>query len=184
VSSPASPNQDGAPPLIVVGRVRRAHGIRGELVIETHTDAPGAVFAPGRRLFVELEGKPSSRHREIHVVRSSPFKGGLIVSLREISDRTEAERWRERYILAPENELVPPREDEIYIHDLVGMAVQLTDGSLVGRVREVFELPQGLVLEIQRERDMVMVPYTDGIVTAVDAGARVMTIEPPVGLLD
>src|SRR3954454_17474091 len=145
---------------IVVGRVRRAHGIRGELVVESFTDTPGAVFASGRRVFQGTErGALLPDARELHVVRSSPFKEGLIVALREIQDRSEAERWRDRYLLARAADLEPPRDNEVYIRDLVGMQVQLPTGEIVGTVREVFELPQGLVLEVQRARDTVMIPY-------------------------
>src|SRR4051812_6831200 len=99
MTSPASSPEHE---FIVVGKVRRAHGIRGELVVEPFTDAPGAVFAPGRRIFWGTEaGELSPGAGELRVVRSSPFKEGLIVSVREIQDRTEAERWRERYLVAP-----------------------------------------------------------------------------------
>ena len=172
---------------IVVGRVRRAHGIRGELVVESFTDAPGAVFAPGRRIFQGTERgdlAPDAGARELHVVRSSPFKEGLIVSLREIQDRNEAERWRDRYLVARAADLEPPRDDEVYVRDLVGMRVQLPTGEIVGVVREVFELPQGLVLEVQRETGAVMIPYHESAVAHVEQDTRTIHVDPPPGLLD
>ena len=64
----------------MVGRVRRAHGIRGELVVESMTDAPDAVFASGRRVFAGTKGGALSKDGlELHVIRSSPFKGGLMM---------------------------------------------------------------------------------------------------------
>lgn len=153
--------------------------------MELHTDAPGAVFAPGRRLYAgTTAGEPMADRSELHVVRSSPFKGGLIVAFREITDRTGAERWRDRFLLAPADELEPPADGEVYIHDLVGMAVQLANGEPVGTVREVYELPQGLVLDVQRARDTVMVPFHASSVLGVDSEARLVTIDPPAGLLD
>ena len=87
-----------APALTIVGRVRRAHGIRGELVVEPMTDAPDAVFAPGRRVLAgTVDGDPSADGRALVVEESRPFKGGgWIVAFVGISDRNEAERWRER----------------------------------------------------------------------------------------
>src|SRR5829696_5100414 len=91
----------------VVGRIRRAHGIRGEVVVETITDEPGAIFAPGRRVFAgtatgELAGAAKGEPPQALLVqRSSPFKGGLIITFEGFPDRTFAERWRDRYLLLP-----------------------------------------------------------------------------------
>jgi len=170
----------------LVGRVRRAHGIRGELVIEALTDAPDAVFAPGRRVFAgTVEGDIAADHRELRVMRSSPFKGGLIVAFEGIPDRTAAEVWRDRTLLVPENEVEPPSADEVFIHDLVGMRVIHVDGSAVGEVVEVFELPQGIVLDVRREEGKnVMLPFNDETVVAVDSERRTIEVDPVEGLLD
>ncbi|HEY9230418.1 MAG TPA: hypothetical protein VIP11_27445, partial [Gemmatimonadaceae bacterium] len=95
--------KDTRPPeLIIVGRVRKAHGIRGDLVVEPITDEPDAVFAPGRRVFAgTASGDPAKDGRELHVTSSSPFKGGFIVHFEEIADRSVAETWRDRFLLLP-----------------------------------------------------------------------------------
>ena len=168
--------------------MRKAHGIRGDVVIEPITDDPDAVFAPGRRFIAgTTTGDPApttaSDRRELHVVSASPFKGGYIVHFEEIVDRAAAELWRNRFILAPADELEPLGEHEVYVHDLIGMHVVLTSGAPVGDVVEIYELPQGLTLEVQRARDAVLVPY-DRIVTAVNRDERLIVIDPPAGLLD
>lgn len=169
----------------VVGRVRRPHGIRGELVVETFTDAPGVVFAPGRRVFAGTErGDLAADEASLQVIRSSPFKEGLIVAVRELKDRDDAERWRERWLLVPSSELAPPRENEVYLRDLVGMNAILPDGESAGTVKAVYELPQGLVLEIARERGTVMVPFHESAVARVDVAERVIHLDPLPGLLD
>lgn len=169
----------------VVGRVRRAHGIRGELVVEPFTDVPAAIFAAGRRVFAgSAEGVPLPAAPELHVERASPFKGGLIVAFREIADRTAAERWRDRTMLLPFEELEPPAEGEIFVHDLPGMRLELRDGTVVGTIETVWELPQGFVLEVRRAQGTVMVPYNDQVVVALDPEARVVVVEPPEGLLE
>jgi ribosomal 30S subunit maturation factor RimM len=63
------------------------------------------------------------------------------------------------------------------------MRVELQSGELVGTVADVFELPQGLTLDVTRERGSIMIPY-DRVVTSVDRDARVIRIDPPLGLLD
>jgi len=175
---------DLPPELIIVGRVRKAHGIRGELVVEPITDEPDAVFASGRRVIAgTASGDPSKDRRELHILASSPFKGGFIVQFEGIPDRTAAELWRDRFLLVPADELEPLGHDEVYVHELRGMRVELESGETVGTVIETYELPQGLTLDVKRESDSVMIPY-DRIVTNVDRGGRVIRIDPPAGLLD
>lgn len=171
---------------LLVGRVRKAHGIRGELVVELLTDAPGAVFAPGRRLFAgTADGRLDPRGQVLHVKHASPFKGGLIVHFEELADRTTAELWRERYILAPAADVPPPDEDEVYLHELVGMRMTVADGDVLGEVVAYYELPQGVVLEVKRGKgDMVLIPFTEGIVTELDEAARLITVTLPEGLVD
>lgn len=171
--------------LVIVGRVRRAHGIRGELAVELLTDEPDAVFAPGRRVFAgTVTGDPAPDGRELRILRSSPFKGGLIVAFEEIGDRNAADLWRDRYLLVPSDELTPPEEGEVYLHDLLGMRVARADGEPVGTVADVYELPQGLVLEVDRGRGKVLVPFDDRTVVEVDADERLIRIDPLPGLLD
>jgi 16S rRNA processing protein RimM len=169
----------------IVGRVRRAHGIRGELAVEIITDAPDAVFAPGARLFGgTTAGELAEPRPELHVVQASPFKGGMIVSFREITDRTEAERWRDRYLLVPAAEVAPPEEGEVYVHELIDMRVVLASGEEVGSVMDVYDLPQGLTLDVRRPTGSVMLPFSERVVTGVNRETRVITIDPPDGMLD
>lgn len=169
-----------------VGRVRRAHGIRGELVVELLTDEPDAIFAAGRRVFAgDRHGDLAKDAQELRVLRATPFKGGLIVAFEGIPDKTAADAWRDRYLLLPESEVSPPSDDELFIHQLVGMRVVRTGGEAVGDVTEVFELPQGLVIDVRRpDGTSVMLPFDDHTVTEVDADGRVVVIDPVEGLLD
>jgi 16S rRNA processing protein RimM len=172
------------PELIIVGRVRKAHGIRGDLVVEPMTDEPDAVFASGRRVFAGTASGDRARDgAELHVTFTSPFKGGLIVHFREVEDRNAAETWRERFLLLPANELTPLSDDQVYIHELLGMRVELESGELVGTVSDTYDLPQGLTLDVKREQGSVLIPY-DRIVTSVDREARLIRIDPPLGLLE
>jgi 16S rRNA processing protein RimM len=172
------------PPLIIVGRVRKAHGVRGDLVVEALSDDPEMVFGAGRRVIAgTTTGDPAKDRRELHIASSTPFKGGYIVHFDEIVDRDAADLWRDRYLLAPAEELAPPGENEIYIHEIAGMRVELQSGELVGTVADVFELPQGLTLDVARDGGSIMIPY-DRVVTSVDRETRVIRIDPPFGLLD
>jgi 16S rRNA processing protein RimM len=175
-----------APDLTIVGRVRRAHGIHGELVVEPLTDVPDAVFAPGRRVVAgTVDGDPAPDGRELLVEESRPFKGGWIVAFSSIADRNEAERWRQRYLLAPKSELVPAAEGEFYVHELLGLSVvHVATLDVVGEVTDVYELPQGIMLDVRRPAGSVLVPFRPEVVTEVDLAGRRLFITPPEGLIE
>ncbi len=173
--------------LAIVGRIRKAHGIRGELVVEPYTNEPAAVFAAGRRLLGgTADGRPLPQSPALTVRRATPHKDGWIVRVDEIADRTIAESGRERTLLAPLAELPPPGDDEVYLHDLVGLRVQRVDGTAVGAVVDYYEMPHGIMLEVRLDarEGTALVPYRPEIVTEVDTGARTLTIDPPEGLLE
>jgi 16S rRNA processing protein RimM len=177
------------PAFIIVGRVRKAHGIRGEVVVEVISDGPDAIFASGRRVFAGTATGDLARDRlELHVRGTRPFNEGLLVAFDEVPDRTAAESWRGRYLLLPAEELPPPDAEEVYVHDLVGMRVELAGGDPVGTVEEIYELPQGLAIDVRRdaprESETVMLPYDDRTIASVDKTARIIVVTPAEGLLE
>jgi len=174
------------PDLVIVGRVRKAHGIRGDLVVEPISDEPDAISASGRRVFAgNAPGDPARDGKTLTISSVTPFKGGYIIHFDEITDRSAADTWRERFLLVPSDELVPLAEDEVYVHELPGMRVVLTTGDEIGVVDGTYELPQGLTLDVKRTTSpaTILIPF-DRIVTSIDRQTRVITIDPPVGLLD
>ncbi len=175
------------PALAVVGMIRNAQGIRGEVVVEAITDAPDVVFASGRRVFVgDTTGdiSKSDAGRTLVVEAARPFKGGLIVKFEGLTDRNIAELLRGRYLLAPFDELDPLGADEIYLHDLIGMQVELDSGENVGEVTSYYELPQGLTLDVATARGSVLVPYRPEVVERTNANARVIVVKSEVGLFE
>jgi 16S rRNA processing protein RimM len=170
----------------IVGRIRKPHGVHGELLIETTCDDPDAVFASGNRVVAgdtdgNVLGPPQ---RDLIVSRARPFKDGLLVTFASITDRNLADEWRHRFLLVPTAELPPPQEGEVWVHELAGMRVNHVDGSAIGDVVDVDELPQGYLLEITTPAGRASIPFVDAIVVGVDRDARVITIDPPEGLLD
>jgi 16S rRNA processing protein RimM len=177
------------PAFIIVGRVRKAHGIRGEVVVEAITDAPDAVFAPGRRVFAgTASGDISPARQELHVRSVRPFNEGMLVGFDEVPERNAAELWRGRYLLLPADEVPAPADDEVFLHDLVGMRVDLIGGQTVGTVEELYELPQGLALDVRRaeprDAETVLLLYDDNTIASVDKDARVIVVTPADGLLE
>ncbi|HEX2778316.1 MAG TPA: ribosome maturation factor RimM, partial [Gemmatimonadaceae bacterium] len=183
---------DRTPDWIIVGRIRKAHGIRGEVLVEPITDAPDAIFAPGRRVFVGLsDARPDSALPPLEVRAARPFKEGFLIVFDAVHDRDDAERWRDRWLFLAADELPGPDDGEIYLHDIPGMRVELEDGTVVGTVGTLYELPQGLVMDVVRASAgngarprTVMIPYDEHTLVRVDPEARVIVVAPPDGLLD
>ncbi len=177
------------PEFIIVGRVRKAHGIRGEVVVEVITDAPDAIFAAGRRVYAgTATGDIAPARQELHVRSARDFNEGLLVGFTEVPDRNAAELWRGRYLLLPAVELPAPEDDEVYVHDLVGMRVDLPSGEVVGIVEQLYDLPQGLALDVRRAEPRapgtVILLYDSTTVASVDKEKRVIVVTPPDGLLE
>lgn len=171
--------------LVIVGKVRKAQGIKGELLVESLSDSGEKTFCAGRRLIAgTASGDVLPRPRglsgegpiELVISRARPFKGGWLIVVDGINDRTDAEKWRGRYLFAPQSELEPPGENEVYLHDLVNLAVENSDGGNVGRVNAYYELPQGLMLEIRNENGEILLPYRPEVVAHVDMERRVLTL--------
>lgn len=181
------------PEYAIVGLIRKAQGIRGEVVIEPLTDKPDVVFATGSRVFAgtsdgdlaivrDLKGEEETP--TLTVSGSKPFKKGLIVQFEELQDRDSADLWRGRYLLAPFSELPPLEEDQVYLHDLIGMAVVSVGGERLGAVTTFYELPQGIMLDVKTARGSVMIPYRPEIIVRTDIQARAIVINDRLGFLD
>jgi 16S rRNA processing protein RimM len=172
--------------LMIVGRVRKAHGIRGELLVEPITDAPDTVFVSGRRLYAgTAAGDPSPDGQELHITAVRQHMDSVRLTLAEVPDRSAAELWRGRFLLAPQHELPPPADDEVYLHDLIGMQVVHVDGRALGVVVDTYELPQGLMLDVRPVSggQTYFVPWSEEILVDVDESARRIIVNPPEGLL-
>jgi 16S rRNA processing protein RimM len=171
---------------MIVGRVRKAHGIRGELLVEVITDAPDAIFASGRRVYAgTATGDPAPDGQILHITAARPHMDSVRLMVREVPDRSAAELWRGRYLLVPQDEVPPLADDEVYLHDLIGMRVMHVDGRALGTVDDTYELPQGLMLDIKPVGggQTYLIPWTPEILVQVDETARTITVNPPVGLL-
>ncbi len=181
------------PEYAIVGLIRKAQGIRGEVVIEPLTDKPDVIFASGSRVFAGTRDGNPARVRDMKgeeeiptltISGSKPFKKGLIVQFEELRDRDAAELWRGRYLLAPFSELPPLEEGQVYLHDLIGMKAVSTDGKDLGTVTTFYELPQGIMLDIHTPRGSVLVPYRPEFVVQADVEARRLLINDTLGVLD
>lgn len=172
---------------LVVGRVARSHGVRGELVVEVRTDEPEARFAPGATLRGRAGRAASSEVRDFTVESAREHSGRLLVQLAGVTDRSAADALRGTLFLVDSEDLGPAQDpDEFYDHELEGLRVQLTDGTAVGTVTEVLHSAAGELLSIRAATDgrEILVPFVTAMVPTVSIADRLIVIDPPEGLLD
>lgn len=164
---------------LVVGRIGRAHGVRGDLFVEVRTDEPEVRFAPGSS--VRVSGGPN-----LIVETAKVHSGRLVVHFAGYDDRTKAEELRNKdLIVEVDPDELPEGDDEFYDHQLEGLDAFLGDGTLVGCVHEVIHLPAQDLLAIKRtDGTEVLVPFVSQFVPDIDLANNRLLLTPPVGLLD
>ena len=181
------------PEYAIVGLIRKAQGVRGEVIVEPLTDKPDVIFASGSRVFAGTSSGDAALVHDVKgqeevpsltVAESKPFKKGLIVHFEEIQDRDSADLWRGRYLLVPFGELPPLEENQVYLHDLVGMKAERTAGEQIGTVTTFYELPQGVVLDISTPGGSVLIPYRPEVVVRADLETRTIVIHDTLGFLN
>ena len=166
---------------LVVGRIGKAHGLRGEVTVEVRTDDPDLRFAPG----AVLETDPARRGPL--TVASGRVQGGrLVLRFEGVEDRTAAEGLRNTMLIveADPDEL-PDDPDEFYDHQLVGLRVVTVDGRDVGTVMEMLHLPTQDVFVVTRaDGREALIPFVEEIVPDVDLDEQTVLVDPPEGLLE
>ncbi|WP_099040062.1 ribosome maturation factor RimM [Mycobacterium neglectum] len=167
---------------LVVGRVVKAHGVTGELVVDVRTDDPETRFAPGNSLRARAKG---GSERLVIVAAARQHGGRLLVRLDGVADRDSADALRGALFLVDSADLPPIEDpDEFYDHQLEGLRVRTTAGAEVGTVAEVLHTAAGELLSVRTEDGEVLVPFVGAIVASVSLADQVIVIDPPDGLLD
>lgn len=167
--------------IVTVGRIGRAHGIRGEVSVDVRTDSPDERFAEG----MVLPTEPAAVG-PLTVRRVRWHSGRLLVTFDGLADRTAAEALRGTYLLAEiADDESPDDPDEFYDHQLVGLRMVTVHGTEVGTVREVIHTPAQDLLAVERDGGgEALVPFVAEIVPEVDVAASRVLVDPPKGLLD
>lgn len=169
---------------LVVGRIAKAHGVTGELVVDVRTDDPESRFVPGSLMRLKDSRRGSSREVVLESVR--PHAGRLLVRLDGVNDRDGADALRGGLFIVDSADLPPIADpDEFYDHQLEGLTVRTVDGHDVGVVTEVLHTAGAELLAVRAESGAeILIPFVGAIVTSVSLADGVALIEPPEGLLD
>jgi len=161
-------------PRVLLGRITTAHGIRGDVVIESYTAAPEDISAYG-----PLQSEDGAKRFDVKVVRVTPR--GVIARVAGITDRNAAEALRGTPLYALRADLPEAEAGEYYYADLVGLRADDVEGNRIGTVAGVHNYGAGDLLELRLDGVAVteLIPFTDAFVPVVDiAGGRVCVVLP------
>ncbi|RBY82202.1 ribosome maturation factor RimM [Blastococcus sp. TF02A-26] len=170
---------------VVVGRIGRPHGVRGQVTVEVRTDDPDLRFAPGSVLLTD----PAARG-PLTVVAKRWHSGTLLLQLSAPSgetyvNREDVDALRNTLLLVPVADLPELEEpDSFYDHQLVGLAAQLPDGSVIGEVTAVRHEAQDLLVVRRPDAAEALIPFVSAIVPTVDVAGGFLVVDPPEGLLE
>ncbi|MFI1258595.1 ribosome maturation factor RimM [Streptomyces netropsis] len=166
---------------LVVGRIGRAHGIKGEVTVEVRTDEPELRLGPGAVLATDPAGVGP-----LTIETGRVHSGRLLLRFAGVKDRTGAEALRNTLLIAEiDPEDVPEDPEEFYDHQLMDLDVVTVDGVEIGRITEISHLPsQDLFIVERPDGSEVMIPFVAEIVPEIDLEAQRAIIDPPPGLID
>ncbi|MFI6688933.1 ribosome maturation factor RimM [Streptomyces sp. NPDC050485] len=166
---------------LVVARIGRAHGIKGEVTVEVRTDEPELRLGPGAVLTTD----PASAG-PLTIETGRVHSGRLLLRFEGVRDRNAAEALRNTLLIADVDPAELPEEpDEYYDHQLMDLDVVLADGTEIGRITEITHLPsQDLFIVERPDGSEVMIPFVEQIVTEIDLEQQRAVIDPPPGLID
>jgi 16S rRNA processing protein RimM len=164
---------------VLVGRIGRPHGLRGDVTVEVRTDDPDSRFAAGAVLLTD----PASTG-PLTVTRCRRSGGILVLAFEGSEDREAAERLRGTLLLVSTDDLPASDDpDEFYDHELIGLTMRDTAGVEMGTVTDVLHPPAAPVLEVRTEEGQsVLVPFVSVIVPQVDLAGGFCVVDPPDGM--
>jgi 16S rRNA processing protein RimM len=167
-----------------VGRLTKAHGLKGALKIELYTDDPARRFTPGATFDLQVPTSSPWHGKTLELIELRWYNGSPVGFFVGVTDRTAAESLVKAILWVDHDPAVLPDEpDAWYDHQLIGLRA-LRDGTEVGTVARVDHLPAQDLLAIATESGEVLVPFVAAIVPAVDIAAGTVTLTPPPGLFE
>ena len=167
-----------------VGRLTKAHGLKGAIKLELYTDEPERRFVPGAVFTLQVPTGSVWHGKTLQLDELKWYNGHPVAFFKDVPDRTVAESLV-KAILWVDHDPAEPSTDENawYDHQLIGLSV-LRDGAVVGTVSAIDHFPAQDLLTVTTTRGEVLVPFVTAIVPAVDIEAGTLTVTPPPGLFE
>jgi 16S rRNA processing protein RimM len=166
--------------MALVGRIARAHGNRGQVIVNLETDFPGERFRPGAELFVLRGGSLQTLTlTSVRFQRDRP-----VIGIAGVETMSQAEGLAGEELRIPIERLAELPAGTFYRHDLIGCRVETSDGEVVGTVSDVEGTIAGSRLVVAGAGEEVLIPLATAICTTIDPAGKRIVINPPEGLLD
>lgn len=179
----AAPAPEGTQQLRV-GRLTKAHGLKGAIKVELYTDDPERRFTPGATFTLQVPTSSVWHGKSLELVELKFYNSHPVAFFKDVLDRTTAETLIKAILWIDQDlDETTDEEDAWFDHQLVGLRV-LRDGSEVGTVTQIDHLPSQDLLTVRTASGDVLVPFVKAIVTAVDIAAGTLTVDPPLGLFE
>lgn len=170
------------PEYLVLGRVLRPHGVRGELRVSTMTDYPERI--------ADLEQVFLSRSVDGENAKAYPIESArlhqdyVLIKFKNIPDRTAADRLRDLYVLVDMEHAVPLEDDEVYLYELIGLTVKLENGTVIGTLADVLETGANDVYVVTNEtHGTILIPAHDETIIKINLDDEEIIVAPPPGTL-
>ena len=159
---------------IVIGEITKPHGVRGEMRVKPHTDEPER-FSWLAQVYV---GETSPRLMDVEKARL--HQGMVLLKLTAVNDRTAADALRGEWLMVPEADALPLEEDEYYLFQLEGLAVETAEGEALGILTRVIETGANNVFVVQGDEGELLLPDIADVVQEIDFenGRMVVTLLP------
>ena len=167
-----------------VGRLTKAHGLKGAIKVELYTDDPARRFVPGAVFTLQVPTSSPWHGKSLELIELKWYNTHAVAFFKDVPDRTTAESLV-KAILWVDHDLAEEsgEEDAWFDHQLIGLSV-LRDGITVGTVAQIDHFPAQDLLTVTTDTGDVLVPFVKAIVAAVDIKSGTLTVTPPAGLFE
>ena len=171
-SNAGSP-KSGEPVYLVIGRLRKPHGVLGEILMDILTDFPER-FVPSEILFVGEE------HKEMVLIGRRWHQNSLLIQLEGVTDRDQAGQYRNALVYAPVSSSPKLPEGEYYQHELVGLTILNEAGDLLGKLVEIISTGSNDVyVVLSPDGDEILLPALKSVILKVNLSDSTMVVRPP-----
>jgi len=167
-----------------VGRLTKAHGLKGALKVELYTDDPAGRFTPGAIFSLQVPAESPWHGKTLELTELKFYNLQPVAFFKDVPDRTAAESLVKAILWVDQDMDASPDEDDAWFdHQLIGLRV-LRDGVEVGKISAIDHFPAQDLLTVDTPNGDVLVPFVKAIVESVDVSAGTMTVTPPIGLFE
>jgi 16S rRNA processing protein RimM len=170
------------PQYLLIGEILRPHGVVGEMRMRILTSYPEHLS--DLKTVYLADNPDSSNVTEYTLEHVRMHQQYALLKLKTITDRDQAERLRQLLVMVAIDDAVPLEEGELYLYQLIGLQVQMQDGTLLGNITDVLETGANDVYIIQSEKyGEILFPATDQTIISTDIETGIMIVNPPEGLI-